>query len=210
MKMPKVENTSPPIRTSRNTFLVSVIASVVASIIVGIFIQPILASISDFVVSFIGVFYQGWIDGIYRQASGSTLFLAIFFITTFITGIPLFAAIGIMIGEYLVTRTLGPGRLQRAILGRTARIGRRITILGVAVMVPSIFIVNARLYAEFQATATFEHRLMALEPVISDQERKELRGQWALMNSRTDYDRINGRFEELAKKYNAKLPVPYI
>jgi hypothetical protein len=72
----EVENTSPPSRNSRATFLVSVTASVVASILVGVFFQPIIAFISDIVISFISVFYKGWIYSIYRQAAGSTLFLA--------------------------------------------------------------------------------------------------------------------------------------
>ena len=73
-----------------------------------------------------------------------------------------------------------------------------------------MFIVNSAIYRAFQATATFDQRLMALAPVISDQERKSLLGQWAVMKGRADYDKINARFEELAEKYHAELPPPYI
>jgi hypothetical protein len=47
---------------------------------------------------------------------------------------------------------------------------------------------------------------MALTPVISDQERKNILGQWALMKTRKAYDKLNDQFEELAKKYHAELP----
>jgi hypothetical protein len=73
-----------------------------------------------------------------------------------------------------------------------------------------MFIVNSAIYGAFQATATFDQRLMALAPVISDQERKSLLGQWAVMKGRADYDKINTRFEEFAEKYHAELPPPYI
>jgi hypothetical protein len=77
-------------------------------------------------------------------------------------------------------------------------------------MVPVVVILNAGIYVPFQATATFDRRLMALAPVISDEERQSLRGQWALMKGRADYNKINDRFKELAEKYHAELPPPYI
>jgi hypothetical protein len=76
--------------------------------------------------------------------------------------------------------------------------------------IPGALIVTSRLYAEFQATATIDQRMMALEPVISDQDRKELRRLSAMMEGRKDYDNINSRMESLAKTHNIKLPPPYI
>ena len=90
------------------------------------------------------------------------------------------------------------------------RRARRSAILCLAVAVPLMFIINSGLYTAFQATATFDRRLMALAPVISDQERKSLLGQWAMMKGRADYDKINAKFQELAEKYHSELPPPYI
>jgi hypothetical protein len=74
----------------------------------------------------------------------------------------------------------------------------------------SILLVISGKFVSLQATATFDRRLMALTPLISDQERKNLLGQWALMKGRKDYDKLNDQFEELAKKYHAELPKPLI
>ena len=204
----EVENTSSPSRSGRRTFLVSVTASVVASILVGVFFQPIIAFISDIIISFISVFYRGWIDSIYRQAAGSTLFLAIYALVTIITTIPSGVASAILIIMYIDT---GTSRFSTRVRGTfSLRIGRRLLTVLAALTVPLVLIINTRMYAEFQATATFDQRLMALAPVISDQERKSLLGQWAMMKSRADYDKVNARFEELAEKYHTELPSPYI
>jgi hypothetical protein len=56
------------------------------------------------------------------------------------------------------------------------------------------------------AEASFHRRVLALESVITDQERKELLAQWALMTSKEDYAAINAQFESLGVKYHQKLP----
>jgi hypothetical protein len=200
-----VENTSPqpPSRlgVSQRTFFVSVVASVVASIIVGIFFQPIISFISGIVISTIGVFYRGWVDSMYVQAAGSTLFVSIYIVINILTLFPAGVLSGVVVSGFMA------GRLGRPL---SPRIARRATVLIAALLVPSVFIMNARIYTEFQATATFDQRLMALAPVISDQERKTLLRQWAMMKSRDDYDKINVRFSESASKYQIDLPPPFI
>jgi len=161
------------------------------------------------VISFISIFYKGWIDNIYRQAAGSTLYTAVYFIISIITMFPLGIISGILSVWLIGTGTSRfAGRVRQGIL--PLRLVRRVAVLWIALGVPLMFIVNSAIYRAFQATATFDQRLMALAPVISDQERKSLLGQWAVMKGRADYDKINARFEELAEKYHAELPPPYI
>jgi hypothetical protein len=175
-----MENPPPPSRINQRTFLISVTASVVASIIVGIFFQPIIAFISDIVISFISLFYKGWVDTIYQQAAGSTLYSAVYFIISMITMFPLGVVCGILVMWFIATGTSRfSRRLRQGIL--PLRIVRRVAVLWIALGVPLMFIVNSAIYRAFQATATFDQRLMALAPVISDQERKSLLGQWAVM-----------------------------
>jgi hypothetical protein len=57
-----------------------------------------------------------------------------------------------------------------------------------------------------RANATFQRRLMALTPVISEEERKQLLGKWAMMNSKAEYLEINTQLEEIANKYHVALP----
>jgi predicted permease len=55
--------------STRQTILISIIASIIASFIFVTFLQPIFGLISDTVVTIIGVFYHGYIDTLYEQAS---------------------------------------------------------------------------------------------------------------------------------------------
>jgi hypothetical protein len=60
---------SDPDLRHRRTFWVSVSASVVASIFFALFFQPTLTGITNFTVSTIGVFYSGYVDGLYNKAA---------------------------------------------------------------------------------------------------------------------------------------------
>jgi hypothetical protein len=203
-----VDNTPPPSPIGKKTFLVSVTASVVASIIVGIFFQPIISFVSETVTSFISLFYKGWIDLAYRQAAGSTLFMAVYFIISFITVFPVGVITGMLVILFIETGSSRVSDRLRGVL--PIRIVRQSFVLLTALIVPLTFIANSGIYTSFQATATFDQGLMALAPVISDQERKSLLSLWAMMKGRADYDKINARFEELAAKYHAELPPAFI
>jgi hypothetical protein len=187
-----------------------VIGSIIASIIVGIFFQPIITYISNIVTTTISGTYKGWNDGIYVQAAASPLFSSVYLIVTFIT---LFL-LGFSAGATLVLIIMASrSRVFTGVRDRfifSPRNLRRVTIMLLALTTPLALIVNSRIYSEFQATATFDQRLMALEPVISDVQRRTLRSEWAVMRSRADYDRINGQMEELAAKAHLVLPKPFI
>jgi hypothetical protein len=47
---------------------------------------------------------------------------------------------------------------------------------------------------------------MALTPVITEEERKQLLGNWAMMNSKADFLEINHKLDKLAEKYHVTLP----
>jgi hypothetical protein len=208
MRRLKVENGLAPPRKSERRFIASLTTAIVASVIVGIFFQPIISFTSGVVTSLISIFYQGWLDHIYRQAAGSALFNAIYFIFFDITVLPIAVISIIMITRFLGTETSLISDRLRGIL--TIPIMRRVSIIWIVLAIPVTFIVTSEVYTAFQARATFDQRLMALEPVISEQERKSLLAQWALMKGRVDYEKINKRLEELAEKYHAELPSPYI
>jgi hypothetical protein len=47
---------------------------------------------------------------------------------------------------------------------------------------------------------------MALTPVITEEERKNVLGKWAMVKSQSDYQDIKTYLEDLAKKYHTTLP----
>lgn len=148
-------------------------------------------------------------DGIYVQAAASTLFSSIYIIINIITLVPLSFLTGVAVTFLMATgRSRVAARLQERVI--SPLILKRLIIITLALLFPLEAIVNARIYSEFQATATFDQRLMALEPVISDGERRALRGEWAVMRSRADYDRIMGQMEGIARKAALALPKPFI
>ena len=61
-------------------------------------------------------------------------------------------------------------------------------------------------YADLQLNTSFEQRLNAILPYINDQEEEELKSNWALMVNRTDYEKINMKFEKHALDNNITLP----
>jgi hypothetical protein len=62
------------------------------------------------------------------------------------------------------------------------------------------------LAVSIRANATFQRRLMALTPVISEEETEQLLGKWAMMNSKAEYLEINTQLKEVANKYHVALP----
>jgi hypothetical protein len=187
---------SGPNPIDRRTFWLSVGTSIVASCLFAIFFQPILTVTSNLIVSTIGFFYGGYVDRLYSQAvqsPGDRLIYAVFGI---IAGTPI-----------IVLISLGLSNLTRRFTRPTARqTGRLISTVFAVIMIIPLAILIAGPSVSIRANATFQRRLMALTPVISDQERKELLGTWAMINSKAEYENINTQMEDLAKKYHAILP----
>jgi hypothetical protein len=73
-------------------------------------------------------------------------------------------------------------------------------------MLLPVLIIAAGPAVSIRANSTFQRRLMALTPVITENDRKKLLGNWAMIKSKNDYLKINGQLEELAKKYSVALP----
>jgi cytochrome bd-type quinol oxidase subunit 2 len=183
-------------RIDRRTFWVSVVASIVASIVFGLFFQPIVNGISNAIVSTIGVFYAGYLDKLYFDAAQNPADLLIFMVFAMIMSLPPILYAGLSFSSLLRRRT-------------TDRTQRRITrLIGVVLpmMMIALFIIAAGPAVSIRANSTFQRRLMALAPVITEDERKQVLGNWAMMSSKADYLAINAALEQVAKKHNVDLP----
>jgi hypothetical protein len=63
------------------------------------------------------------------------------------------------------------------------------------------------IYTPWQANTLFHKQLDVLSVSLSDQERKELIAQWAMMETKADFDAIEARMSSFAKEFGLKLPV---
>ena len=63
-------------------------------------------------------------------------------------------------------------------------------------------------YADLQLNASFNQRLAALAPALSEQEEEELIADWAMMTTRRDYDAINASMTALSQRLPDALPEP--
>ena len=65
---------------------------------------------------------------------------------------------------------------------------------------------SVSVFADLQLNTSFQQRLNALSPEISDFEYKNLKADWALMESPEDHKNIVLKMEEFAQKHKIKLP----
>lgn len=61
---------------------------------------------------------------------------------------------------------------------------------------------------DMQLNASFYQRLDALGPYITDQEERQLRSSWALMENRAQYNQINTKLEDFASTAKIRIPEP--
>jgi hypothetical protein len=182
-------------RTDRRTFWVSVVGSIVASFLFALFFQPIVTAISNVTVSTIGVFYTGYVDRLYYDAVQNPADQLIYMVFAIIGGLPLVILIATALTASM-RRTEGQTR---------RRIARMLNIV-LPFMMIALLILVAGPEVSVKPNATFQRRLLALTPVITEDERKIVLGEWAMVDSKEGYLRINTRLEELATKYHTTLP----
>lgn len=184
---------------NRRTFWLSIIASIIASILFSVFFQPIVTWISNIVVSTIGVFYVGYIDSLYNKAAQSPTDYLIFMVFWIVAGFPIIIITTIIIALGLISLMRKASEPNKRRMSTVFSIFAAVGLIGLLIIVagPAVSI---------RANATFQRRLMALTPVIDDNERKSLLGEWAIMKSKVEYESINKRMDALAKKYHVEIP----
>ena len=62
-------------------------------------------------------------------------------------------------------------------------------------------------FVDLQLNTSFEQRLNAIGPYITIDEEKQLRSNWALMKSRSDYEKIKNKLEAKANMASINLPI---
>jgi hypothetical protein len=146
-------------------------------------------------VSTIGFFYNGYLDGLYYDAAPNPADSLIYFMFILLAIVPLALTVGAIMSMFIRPKTQQTPKAVRYVF----------LVITVILTIPFLIAV-AGPAVSIRANATFQRRLMALTPVISDTERKQLLGQWAMINSKASYQNVNKQMEQLANKYNAPLP----
>lgn len=65
-------------------------------------------------------------------------------------------------------------------------------------------------YAVLQLNTSFNQQLTVLAVQITDHEYKELKGLWASMKTRQDYENIESKMNTMASQYQIELPKPLL
>ena len=162
------------------------------------------SSVTDFIVFFIGLFGQTYVDSIFDLAAQNPndfaiydIFIVILIIV--IVGVPMLTAVMAEIRDIVVNKT------SSAKIVRNVRVR---FVLGSLLFLCIVWlsIINARIGTAMRINSIFQRQLMAFTPVISEQNRNEILGEWAMMKSKSDYSKVNDEMKMLAEKYHIHLP----
>jgi hypothetical protein len=177
---------------------------VITAVIVILFVEPLLKSASSMVVWAGAYLSEGMSNTVYREAALG--FREKFSFITLATGISLFA--GVLAGALAARfrrRSEKPASGERSKGDRLRKYAA--IVLALAIFVQSVYLVGVN-FADLQLNASFNQRLAALAPKVTDQQVKELRAKWALMEKRSDYLAIVSAMNSLATHAGTKLPKP--
>jgi hypothetical protein len=185
----------------RHPVVIGIITSLVASAIFSIFFQQILSSINELVVSSINIFYRGYIDSLYDSASANPVDESIAIIFVFSAIAPMY----IIISLSIILR-IGEEDTKIQMPKRTEKFALYPALLSAPVAFFMMIIMLSGTMVSLKINSIFQRQILALTPVISDQEKKDLQGMWAEMKSRSDYENIQKELKSLSTKYHRTLP----
>lgn len=206
----------------------SVIGGVIAGLLVIYFIEPVIHFTWSSITNTSNAYVAGMIDNAYRDAAVRNphrfSFIIYSNLSTLIFCAMIIAPSGLMMAHLQlkkrfkkITGSNDSVENEEADISEEINSVRKLLITMDRYVLPVMFLSCAIMallviksmfhsYIVFQTTASFNQRLSAISPYISDQEEEELASQWALMVSRSDYENINHRLESFASKNNKSLP----
>lgn len=180
----------------------SLVVSIITSILVLIFIDPVLKIAATWLMWLSTNLSEGWINGIYRSAAlglrEKFSFLLLGFMFAMMAGV----ATGIVSVRFQAWR--GQPLTTRKSWFRKPVISVLFLIFSFIAVIGSL----AQNFAELQLNASFNQRIAVLTAKASDQQIKDLRAAWALMESRKDYETMNSEIQKLEVQLKVKLPAP--
>jgi hypothetical protein len=174
-----------------------------------ILFDPLTKLIWNWILEMGRLGYTGVVNSVYRQAAYGhrndidVVFLELIWMAGFV----------FVIWAILMTFR-GPKGISDLTLKAPTKIRlswlKTIVIVSSAIMVISFSFGFFGSFADLQLNTSFQQRLTALAPVITDQQEEELQASWASMENRDDYLVILERMNSMAKDNGIELPKPLL
>ncbi|NTW73138.1 MAG: hypothetical protein HGA49_12985 [Eubacteriaceae bacterium] len=200
----------------KKAFIYSIVTSIVATIIFSLFLAPVSLWLWDLTKN--GA-YQ-WMNSLQNHAFinaalgkrdwvGPMSFILIYvFFASAVISSPIGYLIGSLLRKQLYHKAKSEGMksMDKAILKNVFHLAR-FSVYVCALY--SIYLFGQQsflVYTDMQMNTSFEQRINAIRPYISEQDTHLLRSKWALMKNRSDYENIQREIELKATIANIDLP----
>lgn len=176
---------------------IGILGGIISSVFVIIFIQPILNIVWSAVLSFGEYIQAGYVDKIYRNAAVGDRNMVGQMTLLLVVVLMLFVSVGFL--------TSGRGiRNKYGVL--TSRALMLLMSLMACTMAVIVLVGFSVASGVMEINASFIQRLTVMAPVISDEEYKEWKAKWAVMNSQNDYHVLVSAMEKRAADLKIELP----
>src|SRR5438552_743240 len=145
------------------------------------------------------------IDHLYSGAALGTRDVASFMLFA----LAMFVLVGLALGPWTVMlseKRLADAAAKPESVERARRVSRRGFMVATPILVLGGFLLLVVEYADFQMNTSFQQRVTILAPVLSQLEEEKLRAEWAAMQTRRDFERINADLEHFARAHGISLP----
>lgn len=181
----------------------NLLVSIVTSLLVLVFIEPLLKLSGNGLMWLSDNVSNRWTNGIYSSAAlglrEKFSFVILGVCIALITGV----YAGVLVSRY---RTSKEKQDSTVTIKATLRLIIDL-MFGLYFFFGGLALVASN-FVELQLVASFNQRITVLAAKASDQQIKELRASWALMEKRPDYETINIQMLLMANQLNIKLPSP--
>lgn len=201
----------------------NIVISLTASAIFFIFIQPIMLLVWELTKKISSSTFEGIINGMYANAALGQRNWIDFLMFTAVLIIALNFALRTSINLKRTANRIIEDRNQELMSDEVIKDIEKIELktkklenilikisnfrwlLNCAVFVATIHILFSS-YTDLQLNTSFNQRIDAIAPYVTDDEIKLLKSQWALMKTRDDFIEISNIMENLANDSNIELP----
>lgn len=182
-------------------FRKNLLVSIITSVLVIIFIEPLLKLSANGIMWLGENISASFTKSVYTSAAlgfrekFSFIQLSIFFaaVIGFIAGVE---SSKILKTKIVIQKEVAKSQIRKILSACLASL----TILIVIYLMAGNFI-------ELQLNTSFNQRLSVLSAKITDQQVKDLRAAWALMENRSDYEKLTTEMNSLAQEHHIKLPL---
>jgi hypothetical protein len=194
-------------RLRSNVWTVSLVTSVVATILVSFVLQPMMSVAIRYLSDHAWSVARHWLDAKYSIAvAGVGSFFTMYLIGTF-----MYLTTGIAIFAFIVLVSLRKQRrfiqgLSKQTLNRINRVLQCTFLFLTILLTGDTIVVISGMYISVDASITYQRRIMALGPVLTDTEMKGLVRKWGMIQTQAEYDQLMQDMNKLAATYHVSIP----